>query len=235
MSNTLFPTPPWSHLRNGFWYGTDRARCGLPPFLFRATDPVGEWLRYYLSREALFFVRGERWHRGDGRTFGQWLKAPGPLGPLTVDDWILHTSTAFPDLRFRGYLELRVADSVPLETLLGASALCKGLLGDPGRVMSWKDILPAPGLLSTRRNILSAARGGGLWSPAAGRGSRDAAPALFQEARRGLRAFGEDGGHLEPLERSAREGRCPADLWRRHPGSGWSGPDALDGVPEGSP
>jgi glutamate--cysteine ligase len=226
----------WKTLRPKVWCGTDRARCGLPPFLFRAADPVGEWLRYYLSREALFFVRGGQWHRGDGRAFGQWLKAPGPMGPLTADDWTLHTSTVFPDLRFRGYLELRVADSVPLETLLGASALCKGLLGDPARVRSWRDILPAPGRLSTRRNILAAARGGGEWFPEAGRDPKEAAPDLFREARRGLEALGDDGGYLEPLERSARQGRCPADTWTRHRMRGWSGPDALGkGAPEGSP
>lgn len=217
----------WKTHRPKIWGRTDRARCGLPPFLFRRGDPVGAWLRYYLGREALFFVRRGRWVRGDGRTFGQVLKAPGALGPLTLEDWVLHTSSAFPDLRYRGYLEVRVADSVPLPILMGAAALCKGLIGDPGRIASWGRLLPDPRPAWTRGDILRAARGGGRWFPACGPEPQELAPGLFREARRGLKALGEEGGLLDTLERSTRRGLCPADGWLRSPGAPWSGPDAL--------
>jgi glutamate--cysteine ligase len=217
---------PWKTRRPWIWRHTDRGRCGLPLFLFRpSADPVAEWVRYYLGREALFFVREGAWIPGEGRSFRQWMASPGPLAPITLDDWFLHISGAFPDIRYRGYLELRTADSVPLPDLMGAAALCKGLLGDPGRVRSWAGLLPDPHPSRTRENLLRAARGGGKWVPLAGPGPRELAPSLFSEARMGLLALGDDPGWLEPLERSARDGRCPADSWRAIPGGGWSGPE----------
>jgi glutamate--cysteine ligase len=221
----------WKTLRPEIWRRTDRSRCGLPNFLFKPQpDPLGAWAHYYLGREALFFVRRGRWFRGDGRSFRAWLREPGPLAPMTMDDWTLHLSSCFPDLRFRGYLELRTADSVPLPLLLGAAGLCVGLLGDPARVRAWRGLLPDPDPARTRFDILGAAVGGGDWVPPAGPSPREAAPALFRKAAEGLRALGEDPGWLEPLERSARSGSCPADGWRRVPGIGWRGPEALAGA-----
>ena len=210
--------------RPSIWLGTDPGRCGLPPFLFGGGDLVGGFLEYALGRETLFFVRDGVWLKGGGKTFLEWLRDPGPLGPLTMDDWLLHNSSIFTDIRFRGYLEIRVADSVPLDLVLGAGALCKGLLSEPGRIADWGGVLPEPDPSDTPAAIGEAAGMGGAWP--GGPGREDVTRRLFDAARIGLAALGEEPGFLDPLEKFVAGSTCPADLWKWSGGS-VSGPSAL--------
>ena len=48
----------------------------------------------------------------------------------TIDDWELHASTVFPDVRLKRYLELRQTDIVPPDALPALPALTKGLFYD---------------------------------------------------------------------------------------------------------
>ncbi len=61
------------------------------------------------------------------------LKLPAPavrrlIGAVrTLDDWNLHLTTLFPEVRLKGYIELRSADSQPPERMLALPALVKGV------------------------------------------------------------------------------------------------------------
>src|SRR5436309_3295116 len=45
----------------------------------------------------------------------------------TLDDWNLHLTTLFPEVRLKGYIEIRSADSQPPERMLALPALVKGV------------------------------------------------------------------------------------------------------------
>jgi glutamate--cysteine ligase len=49
----------------------------------------------------------------------------------TIDDWALHLTTLFPEVRLKRYLEVRSADSQPPEMMLALPALLKGILYEP--------------------------------------------------------------------------------------------------------
>jgi len=218
----------WASLRADIWRRTDRARCGLPPHLFSARLGYEAAARWALSRPVLFMVREGDWVPGDGRSFGEVWKSPGPLGPLTAEDWSLHVSGLFPDLRVRGYLEVRVLDSLPLPLVLGAAALLKGLLARRDG-FRWTAAFPAPSPGLSRRELRRAARSGARWVPETGPAPAEAWPRLLRAAREGLRDLGDEPGSLEPLATQARSRRCPADGWVRAADGPWQGP--ANGLP----
>jgi len=213
----------WASLRADIWRRTDPARCGLPPHLFSPRLGYASAARWALSRPALFFVRDGNWIPGDGRSFGEIWEAPGPLGPLTAGDWALHVSGLFPDLRMRGYLEVRVLDSLPLPLVLASAALLKGLLARRDG-FRWTAAFPAPSQGETRRELRRAARLGARWEPGTGPAPSRAWPRLLAAARAGLRDLGDEPAALAPLEELLRSRRCPADGWVQDALGGWRGP-----------
>ncbi len=212
----------WMSLRPAIWRRTDPRRCGLPRHLFSEKLGYGSVFKYAIERPPLFFVREERWVRADGRSFKEILKRPGRIGPLTMDDWMLHLSALFPDIRIRGYMEVRFLDSLPLPLVISSTALLKGLLGGAGN-FEWAKRLPKPEKGRASRELLNAARSGAKWLPEAGPAPKSAWPIFFGAAKEGLESFGESASALASLERLAASGRCPAEEWRRER-FGWAGP-----------
>ncbi len=212
----------WISLRAPVWRRTDPKRCGLPAHLFSPDLSYGSLARHALSRAPLFFVRKGRWIAADGRTFREILRRPGKLGAVTMDDWMLHLSALFTDIRIRGYLEIRVLDSLPLPLVMSAAALLKGLLGLPGG-FEWANYFTPPAPAATRKELLRAARFGARWCPAMGPSPSQAWPVLFKAAEKGLEAQGESPDFLAPLRKLQMAGRSPADGWRRIR-DGWIGP-----------
>ncbi len=217
----------WSSQRPRIWRGTDARRCGLPAFLFKPRPTYADAARWSLGRPLLFLVREGRFVPGDGRSFDDWLRAPGAFGPMTMDDWTLHLSTLFPEVRLRGYLEVRTLDSVPLPLVMAAAALLKGLLSEEGRRIMAKAPLPLPHRATLGRALLEAGRHGPRWNPEAGPSVKEAMAALFRAGSAGLRGLGEDPGEVEPLRRLVRDGLCPADFWKQVSAGDWVGPDPL--------
>jgi glutamate--cysteine ligase len=220
----------WATQRPWIWRGTDSARCGLPRFLFAPGLSYRHWVRYGLSREVLFLVRDGRYVRGDGRTFAEWLRAPGAAGPLTLDDWRVHVSTLFPDVRARHYLEIRTLDSLPLTGVMAVAALMKGLLCDPDAPASWGLRLPGRTPEAVREAVLHAAAQGPRWAAAEGPSAHVVMARLLGAAERGLRGFGEPLEWLAPLRDLVERDACPADLWRRDGRGDWRGPEDPDPV-----
>jgi glutamate--cysteine ligase len=214
----------WATQRPKIWRGTDRKRCGLPAFLFDAQVTYAAAARWAAGRPLILMVRDGRFLPGDGRTFAQWLRDPGERGPVTVEDWELHVSTLFPDLRLRSYLEIRVLDALPLPLVMSIAALFKGLFATAGGSAVARSGLPFRGRTALGRAFMQAARHGPRWVPDDGPAPADAAHALLGAAAVGLRSLGEDPCRLDPLRDLVSAGVCPADRWGKEPSRGWSGP-----------
>jgi len=147
----------------------------------------------------------------------------------TRTDWQQHLTTLFPEVRLKGFLELRGADSVPRSLCPALPALWAGLLYD-------RQALEGAEAMAERFTIeeIEAVRASvahlGLEARLRDTPVRELAAALLQlgldglERRARLDPSGADERrHLRALTRLVERGRCPAD-------------EVLDGietVPEG--
>lgn len=179
-------------------------------------DPAGAWLRYALAaRVMLIRTCAERFHPVvTPLPFGRWMEVGHELGFPVLEDFEYHLGTLFPPVRPRGWLELRMIDSLPHPWWRAAAAVVAALFDDPAAADE-----------AERATVATA----DLWADAARHGLAHpglalAATACFQAALDALPRLGADEPTLSAVsgffERFVARGRCPADdlldAWRRH-------------------
>ncbi len=117
--------------RSRIWQQTDPARCGLIRNLFNPHYSIEEYVDFVLQIPMIFLKRGEEWIEPKGLTFAQFLKrGEAEGGEPTIEDWKLHLSTVFTEVRLKQVLELRSADSNLPDKAMALAAFVKGLTTD---------------------------------------------------------------------------------------------------------
>lgn len=210
------------------WHHTDPDRCGLLPFVFEADFGYDDYVEWALDVPLFFIVREGRYLPARGTTFREFMERGLEGERATVDDWSLHLTTLFPEVRLKRVLEVRGTDAVPAGMICALPALWKGLLYD-------KEALDAAWALvrdqsqADREAALDDASRRGLAGEMAGRPTLELARELVEIGREGLRRIGHAGqrdaderGYLEPLLRQLETGRSPGqeilDQWE----TGWA-------------
>lgn len=180
------------------WRHVDPARTGIP---YDEGHPVEAYLDFALNAPAILFPTVD----GEHLPFGAWLSLSEP----TRDEWQDHLSTLFPEVRPRGHLELRSADSIDPQWYAAPLALTCGMLYEPRALRAADHLLgaPDPAVLDRAGRI-------GLHDPAIAQMADD----LFELALEGCRGLGSGYFHPSDLEqataffdRYTRHGRAPAD------------------------
>lgn len=181
-------------------------------------SPVEEWLDYTLrARLMMIRVEADRFVPAGGPsgtgalTFAAWMQRGHELGWPSLEDFEYHLTTLFPPVRPRGWLELRMLDSLPDPWWRVATAVATTLLedGDTGaRALEVVNSPPAgTGVADHWRN---AARHG-LAHPAL----QEAAAVVLPAALDGMGRLGVDPVTVAAAEafhdRFVAQGRCPAD------------------------
>ena len=204
--------------RASAWLETDPARCGLLRFVFEPGASFRMYAEWALDVPMFFIYRSGHYRSlaGEGFTFRRFV-AEGHEGErASLDDWELHLSTLFPEVRLKRYLEVRQADASTREMVRALPALWRGVFATSATraaayalvsQLSWEarvelqQRVPRLGL----RALLSG-------SPLQARAAE-----LVHIAARGL-AEVEPGAAsmLEPLEEIARTGRTVADRILEH-------------------
>ena len=180
------------------WRTLDPRRTGM---LGLRDDAIEEYLQFALDAPAFLMPDVE----DSAMPFGEWVAS----GEATMSDWCVHLSTLFPEVRPRGYFELRSADIVSPEWYAVPLVFVAGLVYHRPNLDAALDLLglPEPDLL---------VRGGrdGLTDPVLGA----TAPVLCDMALEGCAALGADVVEPADLERAAeyfdrytRRGLSPAD------------------------
>ncbi len=191
-------TTGYQSARAEVWRRVDPARTGLP---YDEQQPVEGYLEFALHAPAILLPAVDGAHR----PFGEWLSRADP----TTDEWRDHLSTLFPEVRPRGHLELRSADSIEPEWYAAPLALTCGMLYDSRALRAADDLLGTPDA-----RLLDRAGRLGLHDPAIARTAND----LFALALAGCRGLGS--GYFQPsdleqaieyFDRYTRRGRAPAD------------------------
>ncbi len=141
LATALFANSPFTEGRpNGFrsfrshiWTDTDPARTGILPFVFEDGFGYDHYVDYALNVPMYFVYRDGRYIDAAGLSFRDFLA--GKLAVLPgekprLGDWKDHLSTAFPEVRMKGYLEMRGADGGRWDRICALPALWVGLLYD---------------------------------------------------------------------------------------------------------
>jgi glutamate--cysteine ligase len=166
----------WRSARAAQWRSLDPTRTGV---FAAADDPAREYLGFAL--DAIDFLgppEGE-----PGRPF----RASWEHG-ATREAWHRHLTTLFPEVRPRGYLEMRCFDALPPRWLVVPAVVSVGALYDPEALRHLEDVLPEV----TEEDLVRAGRHG-VHDP----GVRARALELFDVAMAGAKRLG--GAVVDPV------------------------------------
>jgi len=115
------------------WRDTDLSRTGIPAIVFDENFSFAHYMEWLLDAPMYFIIRDGRYLDCAGQSFRDFLH--GKLAALpgqfpTMDDWELHATTVYPEVRLKGFLEMRGADAGGKPWICALPALWKGLLYD---------------------------------------------------------------------------------------------------------
>ncbi len=203
--------------RVDIWRHTDPDRCGLLPFVFEADFGYEAYTDWALDVPLFFIVREGRYVPARGTPFREFLERGLDGERATLDDWSLHLTTLFPEVRLKRVLEVRGTDAVPPGLICALPALWKGLLYDAGaREAAWR--LVEDHAFEARLAGLEAVARCGLGAELDGQPVLDLARELVAIASEGLRRIGHAGrrdaderGYLDPIWSQLERGRSPGE------------------------
>ena len=210
----------WKSTRLATWWQLDGSRSqsvGGGPGVGGPGVGRSAWGAYVMdARVMLIRTSGEFVPIHEPMTFADWVRDGHPLGYPTLDDLDYHLTTLFPPVRPRGWLELRMLDSLPAPWWTVPVAVATALLYDPSaaEAAGWA--------------VLAAQGTADLWVDASRHGLAHpelaaSAKACFRIALEAMPRLGVGRTTIDTvaayLDRYVDRGRCPADdvldNWRR--------------------
>ncbi|TAL29808.1 MAG: glutamate--cysteine ligase [Phenylobacterium sp.] len=206
--------------RANVWTDTDPARTGMLDFVFQDGFGFETYARYALNVPMYFAKRGDRYIDLAGRSFvdfmdGKLVELPGERP--TLKDWADHTTTIFPEVRLKKYLEMRGADAGPWSRLCALPALWMGIFYDSQALAAAWDLCKDWKIEDHERLRADVARVG-LKAQIAGRSVQEVAKDMVAISRSGLKnrnrlsgGMVDESGYLAELEHIAETGVTPAE------------------------
>ena len=130
--------------RSHIWTDTDPDRTGMLDFVFEDGFGYERYVDYLLDVPMYFSYRDGTYIDLAGKSFRKFLAgnlAELPGAKANLRDWADHTTTAFPEVRLKKYLEMRGADGGPWNRLCALPAFWVGLLYDQGALDAAWDLV----------------------------------------------------------------------------------------------
>jgi glutamate--cysteine ligase len=182
--------------RAHLWRTLDPSRTGA----HYEGDAVGAYCDFALDAGSMFKISSD----GEYQSFGESMDET-----TTPDNWDLHLSTLFPEIRPKGFFEVRSPDVIEPRWLAAPIAIVAALCYDNDASRAALDILS-----ECDHDMLTRAGELGLRDPVLGRLAKD----VCDVAARGCEALGREYLSADDLdtvgnfvERYPANGRCPAD------------------------
>jgi len=218
--------------RSFVWTDLDPDRSGMVPFVFEDGFGFERYVDYLLDVPMYFVYRDGQYIDASGQSFRDFLTGRLPALPgeiPTMTDWVDHSTTAFPEVRLKTYLEMRGADGGPWRRLCALPALWVGLLYDQTALDAAYDLI-ADWTSEERETMRMQVPQLGLDARIRSRTLRDVALEVLDFAREGLHRrarrgqSGEDETHfLDTLFSIAGSGRTPAAEMLEDYNTRWGG------------
>ncbi|WP_298222324.1 glutamate--cysteine ligase [Acidocella sp.] len=214
------------------WGDTDNARSGIPAVIFEDGFGFEAYANWLLDVPMYFVYRGGVYHDVAGASFRDFMAgrlAALPGERATIGDFADHSTTAFPDVRLKKYIETRGADSGNRAMILAQSALWTGLFYDPAALAAAQALarrLSYPQILSLREAVpvtgINTKFGVGTLRDLAKEVAAIAAGGLKARAR--LNKAGQDETlYLAPLQEIAAGAPTQAEYWLERHSRNWGG------------
>lgn len=195
--------------RGHIWTRTDPARTGVPND--RSFSYEG-WIDYLLDVPMMFVKQGKLYVSGRDMSFREWIEQGIDGRHPTWEDWDLHLTQVFPEVRAKKQIEVRGADAVPLDLAGAFCALWEGLFYCQATLRETLELAQAFSQGGTKHERFDIACRHGLKGEIAGRPVLDWAREVVSLAGRALDACAPWDRHLLfPLEDQLDQGRCPAE------------------------
>jgi glutamate--cysteine ligase len=214
-------------MRGHIWTDTDADRTGMLAFAFDPDAGLDDYVEYALGVPMYFIIRAGKYVDLTGLTFRRFLASGYGAERATIDDWALHLTTLFPEVRLKRYIEVRSADSQPLEMMLSLPALLKGVLYEPDSLEGAWDLVRRWSW-HERVELYRDAHREGLAARVRGITLAELAHELTTIAASGLRRQGsldangnDETMYLDRLEEVVQRGKSPAQMLAEHWGGEW--------------
>ena len=206
--------------RAAAWVDTDAARSGVPRAVFDAGFGYEQWVDYLLDVPMYFIHDGDCYKDVAGESFRDFLAGNlrGFAGRLpNLADWEDHTTTAFPEVRLKRFLEMRGADGGDWGMICALPAFWVGLLYDDEALDEASALVKNLGAEDVLNGRMSAAKDG-LKGQLGGYDMAQLAGEVLNLAEAGLRRRGciNDSGddeslYLQPIKSLIDKGETQAD------------------------
>lgn len=208
----------YKSFRGHIWTDTDKARCGLLRFAFDPAVSFAHYVEYALDVPMYFIIRNGSYIDFTGVPFRHFLTR-GHMGHAAMmEDWDLHLTTLFPEVRIKRYMEVRSADSQLPELMPALPAFIKGVLYDADCLEAAWDLVKGWSW-DERMELYHDSHRHALGARIRRYSLLDLARELFQIAweglkrQRALNGAGDDETiYLVPLRDLVSQGKCPADI-----------------------
>ena len=228
IATALFANSPFTEGKpNGFlssranvWTDTDPDRTGMLGFVFEDGFGFERYVDYALDVPMYFIKRDGKYVDLSGRSFRRFMdgkldERPGERP--SMKDWADHTTTIFPEVRLKKYLEMRGADGGPWSRICALQALWAGILYDTDALAAAWDLCKH-WTLEDRAKLRTDVAKTGLKGTVGGRPIQQVTEELLDIARHGLRrrqrfsgGMVDETGYLSELEEIAESGITPAE------------------------
>lgn len=204
--------------RGEIWHGMDPDRSGFLVDLLEGEVNFERWANFVLDVPLLFVDADGILLPPPGITFRDWMERGLDGRYPTLDDWEIHISTVFTEVRLKRYLEIRGADATTTPLAIAVPAVWKGLLYDSqalaaatelARAFPASEVCPLSQAV-TRKGLRAEYRGRTVAGWCA-----EAVTIAADGLKRIALASGrlDESGFLDPIREVLATGRSPGDLW----------------------
>lgn len=222
----MFANSPWQEgRRSGFrsyralvWLHMDPDRSGLLPFAWQDHPRYVDYVEWALDAPMFLVKRGGRVYRNAGQSFRSFMNDGFQGVMANYNDWAIHLSTLFPEVRLKSTLEYRGADAQNKQMSFALPALWKGLLYDEQSLGGLESLVDSWSYPEVEKHREAFARHG-VRTRFLGREVSDWAGEVLELAEAGLTRLNarDHVGHdesvlLQPLRALLERAQCPADV-----------------------
>lgn len=215
------------------WTLFDRQRSGIPDFMLSAEfvpNAFEHYVEWALDKPVLFIQReGQLIHMND-LSFRDYMRQGGRSGGATLQDWVMHLGTLYPEARLKNIVEFRSADTCAPPFAASLAAFWKGLAYNEDALDGALDFLGGQTLLELNGKYAQAAEFGMKGIDSSGVSLTLGIQRLVELASQGLAC--QEGADLEreflrSLEVMISSGHSAADLMLKEGASLWRSPPPI--------